>query len=141
MTEQSGLVVDANIFLRAVLGRRARSILEEHEESVLFYCPDCCVEEAQRNLSAIAERRGFELKGAFSILERVCEIIEPVELSAYAGFRELALERVSRRDADDWPVVAVALMLQLPIWTEDQDFFGIGIPTWTTDRVEVYLRQ
>ncbi|MEP7369704.1 MAG: PIN domain-containing protein [Dermatophilaceae bacterium] len=27
-----------------------------------------------------------------------------------------------------------------PIWTEDQDFFGTGFPTWTTDRVELYLR-
>ncbi len=30
-------------------------------------------------------------------------------------------------------------MLGLPIWTEDQDFFGTGVPTWTTDRVEFYL--
>jgi hypothetical protein len=26
-------------------------------------------------------------------------------------------------------------------WTEDQDFFGSGIATWTTDRVELYLRH
>jgi len=29
--------------------------------------------------------------------------------------------------------------LQSPIWTEDQDFFGTGIATWTTDRVHLYL--
>ena len=28
-----------------------------------------------------------------------------------------------------------------PIWTEDRDFFGMGIPTWTSDLVEVYLRR
>ncbi|WP_455227346.1 PIN domain-containing protein [Lautropia mirabilis] len=28
-----------------------------------------------------------------------------------------------------------------PIWTEDQDFFGTGVPTWTTDRVELYLKN
>jgi hypothetical protein len=27
----------------------------------------------------------------------------------------------------------------LPIWTEDTDFFGCGVATWTTDRVELYL--
>ncbi|HEV2960992.1 MAG TPA: PIN domain-containing protein [Candidatus Angelobacter sp.] len=32
-------------------------------------------------------------------------------------------------------------MLGSHIWTEDQDFFGTGIPIWTTDRIEVYLRQ
>jgi hypothetical protein len=31
-------------------------------------------------------------------------------------------------------------MLDLPIWTEDQDLFGSGVPTWTTDHVEVYLK-
>jgi len=36
---------------------------------------------------------------------------------------------------------AVALLLGLPIWTEDQDFFGSGIATWTTDRVELFLRE
>jgi len=37
-------------------------------------------------------------------------------------------------------VVALALALDLPIWTEDQDLFGAGVPTWTTDRVELYLK-
>jgi predicted nucleic acid-binding protein len=46
----------------------------------------------------------------------------------------------SLRDPDDWPIVAVALLLDFPIWTEDQDFFGTGVATWTTDRVELYLR-
>jgi len=42
-------------------------------------------------------------------------------------------------DADDCPVIACALALESPIWTEDRDFFGAGVPTWTTDRVEIYL--
>ncbi len=40
---------------------------------------------------------------------------------------------------EDWPVIACALALECPIWTEDRDFFGAGVPTWTTDRVELYL--
>ena len=43
------------------------------------------------------------------------------------------------RDADDWPVLACAMCLGGPIWTEDADFFGTGIATWTTDRVEIFL--
>ena len=42
----------------------------------------------------------------------------------------------------DWPIVAVALLLDFPIWTEDQDFFGAGVATWTTDRVEfIYVHR
>jgi predicted nucleic acid-binding protein len=45
------------------------------------------------------------------------------------------------RDPNDWPVVATALLLNFPVWTEDQDFFGGGVATWTTDRVELHLRE
>jgi hypothetical protein len=31
-------------------------------------------------------------------------------------------------------------VLLSPVWTEDQDFFGSGISTWTTSTVELYLR-
>ncbi|MCC6367466.1 MAG: nucleotide-binding protein, partial [Bryobacterales bacterium] len=44
-------------------------------------------------------------------------------------------------DEDDWPVLAAALALCCPIWTEDTDFFGCGVATWTTDRVELYLTK
>lgn len=37
------------------------------------------------------------------------------------------------------PVVALALALEAPVWTEDSDFFGSGVATWTTETVEIYL--
>ena len=45
------------------------------------------------------------------------------------------------RDASDWPIVATALLLDSPIWTEDRDFFGAGIATWTSNKIELYLRD
>jgi predicted nucleic acid-binding protein len=51
-----------------------------------------------------------------------------------------ARQRIDTRDADDWPVVAHALLLSVPVWTEDQDFFGTGIATWMSDRVELFLK-
>jgi hypothetical protein len=38
-------------------------------------------------------------------------------------------------------VLAAGLALNCPIWTEDSDFFGTGIATWTTDRVELFLQR
>ena len=67
-------------------------------------------------------------------------MVEPVDRSLYEDYEKLARERVLTRDADDWPIVAVALLPDFPISTEDQDFFGSGVATWTTDRVELYLR-
>lgn len=45
------------------------------------------------------------------------------------------------RDEADWPILALALTLRCPIWTEDKDFFGAGVATWTTDRVRLYLND
>ena len=53
----------------------------------------------------------------------------------------MARQRMDRRDKDDWPILAAALALDCPIWTEDADFFECGVATWTTDRVELHLKQ
>jgi predicted nucleic acid-binding protein len=36
-------------------------------------------------------------------------------------------------------VLATALALDCPVWTEDQDFFGSSVATWTTSTVTMYL--
>ncbi|HTG62817.1 MAG TPA: PIN domain-containing protein, partial [Terriglobia bacterium] len=71
---------------------------------------------------------------------QVGRLVESVDSSLYGDYERLAREGVEVRDPDDWPVVAVALLLDLPIWTEDRDLFGSGVATWTTDRIEVYLK-
>ncbi|WP_446057543.1 PIN domain-containing protein [Acidithiobacillus ferriphilus] len=55
----------------------------------------------------------------------------PVEIAAKA--------RIARRDERDWPAVAASLLLDCPIWTEDRDFFGAGVATWTTETISIYL--
>jgi predicted nucleic acid-binding protein len=71
----------------------------------------------------------------------VGSIVLAVDRSFYEEFEERARARISRRDVNDWPVVATALLFNAPIWTEDKDFFGIGIATWTSNGVELYLRD
>lgn len=140
MSPRKGLVLDANILLRAVFGTRVRQILEAYEDAVVFYSPEVCFAETEKYITEVAKRRGLDSKLAKSILEHVSLIVQPVDKSLYEDHEKLARERIERRDPRDWPVVAVALLLDIPVWTEDQDFFGSGVSTWTTDRVEVYLR-
>jgi predicted nucleic acid-binding protein len=140
MNGRKGLVLDANILIRAVFGRRVRQILEAYEEVAGFYSPDVCFQDARKYIPNLSARRGFDPAIGLLVLEKVGRMVEPVDRSLYEGFQDLARERVINRDPDDWPIVAVALLLDLPIWTEDQDFFGSGIATWTTDTVELYLR-
>jgi len=140
MNPRKGLVLDANILVRAVFGQRVRQLLESYEDMAGFYSPDVCFEEVREYIPDISKRRGVDSSLALSVLGQVRGIVVEVDRSLYENHENLARERIQRRDPDDWPIVAVALVLGLPVWTEDQDFFGSGIPTWTTDRVELYLR-
>lgn len=87
----------------------------------------------------IAKDRGFDASLGLAVLDRLARLVEQVDGSLYLEHESAARERIGKRDPADWPVIAVALLLNLPVWTEDQDFFGSGIATWTTDRVELYL--
>jgi predicted nucleic acid-binding protein len=68
-------------------------------------------------------------------------LVREIERDLYAQYEAVARQRIDLRDEDDWPVLAVALALDCPIWTEDTDFFGCGVATWTTDRVQLYLAE
>jgi predicted nucleic acid-binding protein len=141
MSTRKGIVLDANILIRAVFGTRVRVILESFEESASFFSPDACFQDAREYIPDVAAQRGIEQSASFLVLDSIRQIVESVDRSLYEAYEQLARERVSPRDPEDWPVAAVALLLGIPIWTEDQDFFGTGIASWTTDKVELYLRK
>jgi predicted nucleic acid-binding protein len=141
MRSPKPLVLDANILLRAVFGVRVRELLESYEEMAAFYTPDVCFEDARRYIPDIASRRHFDSEVGYVVLDQIARIVEAVDRSLYEEYEELARARISSRDPNDWPVVATALLLKAPIWTEDQDFFGAGVATWTSNRIELYLQN
>jgi predicted nucleic acid-binding protein len=141
MSTRRGLVLDANILIRAVLGRRVRSLLEAYEDSADFYAPDVCFEDARKYVPGVLTSRGEDPEVGLAVLEQIRALVTPVHRALYQDLEQSARRRVATRDEEDWPVVAVAFLLDVPIWTEDQDFFGSGIATWTTDRVELYFED
>jgi|SRR5215472_929977 len=141
MSARKGLVLDANILLKAVFGRRVREMLETYEDQARFYTPDVCFQDAERYITVISNERGLDVDLGLSVLDQIGRVVEQVDRSLYEEHQSAARGRIALRDPDDWPVVATALLLDMPIWTEDQDFFGSGIATWTSDRVEIYLRE
>jgi predicted nucleic acid-binding protein len=135
------LVLDANILLRGVFGVRVRNLLEAYGDTVAFYSPDVCFEDARRYIPDLATRRKFDPTAGLLVLGHLARIVEPVDLSLYEIHEQLARARISSRDSEDWPIVAASLLLDCPIWTEDQDFFGSGVATWTTNNIELYLQD
>jgi predicted nucleic acid-binding protein len=137
MTPGRGLGLDANILIRAALGKRVHALLKAYEDSVAFYTPDVCFEDARKYIPQVLSSRGRDPKTGIAVLDQIRMLVQPVDEALYRDFEQLARERMAARDIEDWPIVAVALMLNIPVWTEDRDFFGSGIATWTTDRVEL----
>lgn len=131
------LVLDANILVRAVLGRRVLELLTQHYETTTFFAPDEAFTDAETYLPRIFETRKLDWNLGAAVLARLPTLVQPVELAVYSEFEAQARRRI--RDERDWPVLATALALDCPVWTEDQDFFGSGVATWTTDTVPLYL--
>ena len=133
------MVLDANIFIRAVLGSRVLSLLREYSEVAEFAAPDTAFQEARENLPGILKRRGVPENEPMALLASLETLVRMVDFETYSRHEIIARKRMILRDESDWPILATALALGFPIWTEDTDFFGCGVATWTTDRVELYL--
>ena len=139
MTERR-IVLDANILIRAVLGTRVEELVQQYGDGVSFVAPDLAFEEAARHLVTIAGKRGhFDPAPWLESLDRHRTLVETLSASDIDPLRDAAMMRIGARDPSDWPIVAAALALDCPIWTEDRDFFGCGVATWTSDRVHIYL--
>ena len=133
------VVLDANILIRAVLGRRVRELIQAHAETAQFFAPDIAYEDARKYLPGLLSKRGVDPAPAMQVLDAMERIVRPIGADVYGNLEQQALRRIEMRDADDWPVLACAIALACPVWTEDADFFGTGVATWTTDRIGLYL--
>jgi predicted nucleic acid-binding protein len=73
------------------------------------------------------------------MLSAVTALADLVSTDLYGEYEAEARTRLGIRDPEDWPILASALALGCPIWTEDTDFSGCGVATWASDRVEIFL--
>jgi predicted nucleic acid-binding protein len=136
------IVLDANILIRAILGRRVRQLLDSYAaQGLRFFAADVAFDDAQKYLPALLKKRGKTETNVQGSLAYLRTNIEPMDRELYAMFENEARERLHGRDDDDWPVVASALALGCGIWSEDADFFGTGVAVWTTSRIEIFLKS
>ena len=118
-----------------------REVIEAHAEHVLFFVPESAFAEAEEHLAALVVKRGGDPEKALALLRSLVRLVELIGSEVYGELEAEARERLSRRDPEDWPILACALALRCPVWTEDTDFFGCGVATWTSDRVRMFLRD
>jgi predicted nucleic acid-binding protein len=140
------LVIDANVLVAELIRARGRWVL--NHPALTFYMAQSAWDEAQhevvKRLATLARRGTLTEPGLTEIVSstqaaiqsRVNVLPEPL----YHAWEEAARARIPR-DPTDWPTVAVALATGADIWTEDNDFFGCGVATWTTAILVAYLRS
>jgi hypothetical protein len=141
MSLRKGLVLDHLILLAAILPEsEVLPLLIKYESTTDFRTPEICFETVARTLSQTLLRRDVDPAPAHAALRGLDRLVEPIGVDVYEACGSEARERVAGGNSVQWPVVAVALLFESPIWTKQEDFFGAGIATWTTKTVELYLR-
>jgi predicted nucleic acid-binding protein len=112
------IVLDANILIRGVLGRRVRQLVEMYAgKGVRFSSPDIAFNEAEKYLPLLLKKRGIPHADVSASLEYLRNFIEPVGPELYATFEQEARQRLRGRDENDWPILASSLALACPLWT------------------------
>lgn len=136
---RKALVLDANILIRAVLGQKVRTLIITNAGQIDFFTPVVCFDDARKYLPELLSRRNVPVDTACRVLDALSPLVQSIETEWLEDFEVRARLRLRQRDEQDWPILAAALALNCPVWTEDTDFFGVGVATWTTANVKNYF--
>jgi predicted nucleic acid-binding protein len=138
------LVVDANILVAESLRIKGRKLLA-HSDLRLITTTEVANEtayELRRRLNLMgAQTRLLQQEAADLLIEAETLIASSVKVApgrTYVKFLAVAGHRIAR-DPDDVPAVALALALECGIWSSDRDFFGCGLPVWSTEVLQRHL--
>lgn len=81
-------------------------------------------------LPSLAKKKRLELDTL--LLACAALPVTVVERSEYQDKVSNAKRRIGKRDPDDVDVLALALTLKLPVWSNDNDFEESGVEWYTT---------
>ena len=122
------LVADANVLLAAIIGGRAKLVFE-HSAIEEVLTAEATFAEVEEYAAVLAKHKRLSLDALLLVMAALPVTI--VEKSSYTPVLRRARKLISR-DPDDVDILALALHLRLPIWSNDNDFEGLGIEWYTT---------
>lgn len=138
------LVVDTSVLVGELLRARGRDRLGD--DRLELFLPERMWSETQvelpRRIDRFVRRRKLDPEVGHDLTTLCLQAIDAnlvvLDEAVYAALEDEARAR-SLRDPNDWPVVATALALAAGVWTNDNDFLGTGVPTWTTETLQAWL--
>lgn len=138
------LVVDTSVLVGELL--RAKGRERFGDDRLDLFLPEQMWAEAQvelpRRIGAFVRKRKLDKSIGDELVALAVSAVETnlviLDQAIYSALEEEGRAR-SLRDPHDWPVVACALALRAGVWTNDNDFLGAGVPTWTTGTLQAWL--
>ena len=132
-----GVVADANVLLSAVIGKAALRVFTEFR---------CVVHSTWFNASEVIEYLPH-MASKYGLPEDLVLLqwhVLPLHLhpeQEYIVHLDKARRSLAGRDLDDAHLLALALEMDLPIWSNDRDLVGHGVECLPTARLIKLLEQ
>jgi predicted nucleic acid-binding protein len=123
------LVADANVLLSAVLGGRAKAVLE-HPEVTEVLTTEITLSEVQEYATQLAKKKRLSLDVV--LMAAAALPVRVVDRTVYQASILEAGRRIGGRDPDDVEILALALHAKTAVWSNDNDFAGVGVEWFTT---------
>jgi predicted nucleic acid-binding protein len=123
------LAADANVLLSAVLGGRAKAVLT-HPSIENVFTTKATLSEVNEYALVLARKK--QIPAGTVILAVATLPVTLVESRKYSGSIARAKQLIGKRDPDDVQLLALALHLGIPVWSNDNDFEGTGVDWFTT---------
>ena len=122
------IAADANVLLSAILGGRARLILESSQiEEILT--TESVVAGVREYAVVLAKKRNLPADILLLMASLPVTVLQP---GAYERSLSEARRRIGRRDPDDVEILALAIQLRILLWSNDDDFEEAEIQWHTT---------
>jgi predicted nucleic acid-binding protein len=125
------LAADANVILSAVAGKAALRVFLKQDIEIVT--TEFNIDEVREYLSVIAGKYNLRVE----ILESQLKLL-PLKIYSqdlYKQFLPKAAKIMSGRDMDDIELLALAMKLKIPIWSNDRDFAVSGVTVYTTAKL------
>jgi predicted nucleic acid-binding protein len=126
------VAADSNVLLSAAVGHAARRIFERAPR-LLVVTTEANLAEVQEYLPSMSKAYGLDLLEVQEALSAL-----PLRLYSVSWYRSRIPEArryLQNRDPDDVALAALALKLQIPIWSNDRDFEGLPVEIYPTAKL------
>jgi predicted nucleic acid-binding protein len=122
------LAVDANPILSAIIGGNARNVFLI--ENTVFYTTAFNFKEVEKYIPILASKRDIPMEDLYMALSMLPLSVCDTEF--YKNRINQANRLIEKRDPKDIHLLALALKINCPIWSNDRDFQRLGMKVYST---------